>query len=86
MPQIFRALASLIGAAEHGEVLGEAVDQPTVHRAPARHHAVADDALLLHAEVLAAVGHERADLDERAWIQQQLDRARARSDIPSGAA
>src|SRR5262245_64222300 len=42
-------------------------------RAPARHHPVADDALLLHAEVLAAVGHEGADLDERPRIEQQLD-------------
>ena len=71
--QIFLRVGLAHGAAEHGEVLREAVHHAAVHRAPAGHHAVAGDALLAHAEVGAAVRHERADLDERAGVEQQLE-------------
>ena len=71
--QIFLALASLIVPPNTVKSWAKHVDQPPVHRAPAGHHAVADDALLVHAEVARAVGDVGADLDERAGIEQQLE-------------
>ena len=42
-------------------------------RAVAGDDAVAEDALLVEAEVGRAVGHERVELDERARVEQQLE-------------
>jgi len=67
-------------AAEHGEVLREDGDLPTVDLAPAGDDAVAEDLLLLHLEVGAAMLHEPIDLDERARIAKQLD-ALARGEL-----
>ena len=72
-------LADLLGvgagqrAAEHGEVLGEHADRPAVDRAVAGDHAVAEDLLLGHAEVGAAVGDELVELDEAAVVDQRGD-------------
>jgi len=60
-------------AAEHGEVLGEDVDDLAVDRAPAGDDAVAGHLLVLHAEVGAAVLDEHVELLERALVQQQVD-------------
>ena len=57
-------------AAEHGEVLREGVDHAAVDAAVAADHAVAGDDLLLHPEVLAAVGDELVHFLERARIEQ----------------
>ena len=63
-------LADLLGvrarerAAEHGEVLREDEDLAAVDGAVAGDDAVAEDLLLLHAEVGAAVGDELVELDE----------------------
>ncbi len=71
------------GAAEHGEVLGEKEHRPAVDRAPARHHAVAGDLGLLHAEIGAAVLDEHVEFFERVVIEQQLD-ALARGELALG--
>ena len=59
--------------AEHGEVLGEHVDDATVDGAPARDHAVARDLGLLHAEVVAAVLDVHVELLEGVVVHQELD-------------
>jgi hypothetical protein len=46
----------------------------------AGHHAVAEDLLILHAEVGAAVGDEPVELDEAARVEQRLD-ALARGEL-----
>jgi hypothetical protein len=58
--------------AEHGEVLGEDVDEPPVDPARARDHAIAQDLLVGHAEVGAVVGDEAVELHERAHVEQRL--------------
>ena len=60
-------------AAEHGEVLGEDEDGAAVHRAPARHHAVARHLAVRHAEVGRTVLDELAELLERSLVEQQVD-------------
>jgi hypothetical protein len=60
-------------AAEDGKVLGEDADLAPVDQAPARHHAVAEHLLLVHAEVGAVVGDEAAHFDERAGVEQEVD-------------
>ena len=60
-------------AADHGEVLGEHVDDAAVDGAPAGHDAVARGLVLLHAEVGAAVLDEGVELLERVLVHQQLD-------------
>ena len=60
-------------AAEHGEVLGEDIDQPAVDRARAGDHAVAGDLLLLHAEVDAVVLDVHVIFFEAALIEQHLE-------------
>src|SRR5207302_6813244 len=52
----------------------------TVDAAVTRDHAVAGDALVLHAEVGAAVRHHAVELDERARVHQQVD-ALARGEL-----
>jgi hypothetical protein len=67
-------------AAEDREVLGEHAHRPTVDGAVAGDHAVAEDLLLLHAEVGAAVGDEAVELDEAARVEQRRD-ALARGEL-----
>src|SRR5204863_5975196 len=69
--------------AEDGEVLGEGEDQPAVDGAVAGDDAVAGDALLLHAEVGAAVDDELVELLKRAVVEEELD-ALARGELPLG--
>ena len=72
-------LADLLGVgaaqapAEDGEVLREDEHLAPVDQAVAGDHAVAEDLLLLHAEVGAPVHHEPPDLDEAARIDEQID-------------
>ena len=72
-------LADLLGvgagerAAEHREVLREHVGEATVDVAVAGDDAVTEDLLLLHAEVVAAVGDELVHLDEAAGVEQKID-------------
>ena len=60
-------------AAEHGDVLAEDADRAAVDRAVAGDDAVAERAVLLHAEVGRAVPGELVELDERALVEQRLD-------------
>ena len=60
-------------AAEHGEVLGEHEDGPAVDAPRARHHAVARDALGVHAEIVALVDDEAVQLGERALVEEDLE-------------
>ena len=71
--QIFSACASRERAAEDGEVLGEDVDQAAVDPAVAGDDAVAGDHLLLEPEVGGAVGDEAVELDEAAFVEQQVE-------------
>ena len=73
-------------AAEHGEILGEDIDQPAVDRARSGDHAVAGDLLLLHAEVDAIMLDVHVDFFEAAGIEQHATIARARSAAPWHAA
>gem|GEM_PF-5058313 len=61
------------GAAEDGEVLAEEVDRPPVHARVPRDHAVPEDLLLLHAEVVATVRDEAVELDEGAFVDEEVD-------------
>jgi hypothetical protein len=61
------------GAAEDGEILGEDIDQTAADGAAARDHAVAGDALVLHAELGRAVLDEHVGFLERALVQQNVD-------------
>jgi hypothetical protein len=80
--QIFSAWASQ-GAAEDGEVLREDVDQAAIDGAVAGHHAVAHVALLLQAEVVAAVGDEHVQLAKAALVQHEVQ-ALARGQLALG--
>ena len=60
-------------AAEDGEVLGEHIDHAAVDGAVARHHAVAQERLLLHVEVLATVCDKHVEFFKRALVEQQGD-------------
>ena len=55
------------------EVVGIDKHQAAVYLAVTRHHAIAGDLFLLHAEVGATVVDELVQLVERAFVQQQLD-------------
>ena len=57
--------------AENGEVFGHDVDAAAVDGAVARDHAVAEYFRAIHAEILAVVGHEGADLLEAALVQEK---------------
>ena len=70
-------------AAEHGEVLGEHVDEAAVDRAPAGDDAVAGDFGFLHAEFVAAVFDEHVELLEAAFVEQEFD-ALARGELALG--
>ncbi len=70
-------------AAEDGEVLREDEDLAPFDQAVAGDHAVAEELLLVHPEVVAAVGLELVELDERAGVEQQLD-ALARGQLAVG--
>ena len=67
-------------AAEHGEVLREHADRAAVDGAVPGDDAVAEDLLLLHAEVGAAMRDEPVELDEAALVEQRLD-ALARGEL-----
>src|SRR5690606_25474353 len=58
---------------EHGEILREDVDKAAIDLPVARHHAIAEEHLLVQPEVVAAVGHELAYLVESAFVQQKVD-------------
>jgi hypothetical protein len=58
---------------EHGEVVGKHEHRPAVDPAVAGNHAVAGDALLVHAEVPVAMNHQRVELLEGAGIQEDVD-------------
>ena len=59
-------------ASEDGEVLRKDVDEAVVNCAEACDNAVAGDALLVEAEVVAVVGDQRVDFAKAAFIQHQL--------------
>ncbi len=59
--------------AEDREILGENIDDTAVDGAPAGDHAVAGNALLLHAEVVAAVLDEHVELLEGVLVEQQVE-------------
>ena len=60
-------------AAEDGEVLREDEDQAAFDAAVAGDEAVAEDVLLVHAEVGAAVGDELVGLFEGAFVEEEFD-------------
>ena len=60
-------------AAEDRRVLAEDADVAAVDGAVAGHHAVAERAVVLEAEVRAAVPGQRVELDERILVQQRED-------------
>lgn len=60
-------------AAEDGEVLSENEHLAAVDEAVARHHAVTQYLLLLHAEVRAPMHDEAADFDEAGRVEQEID-------------
>ena len=60
-------------AAQHGEVLREHRDAPAVDLAEAGDDAVAREALLVEAELAHVVRRERAELLERAFVEQQRE-------------
>ena len=60
-------------AAEHRDVLAEHADRTAVDRAVAGDDAVAERAVLLHAEVGRAVPGELVQLDERAFVEERVD-------------
>ena len=72
-------LADLLGerlrqrAAEHREVLREDVDEPAVDAAVPGDDAVAVELLRLEPEVGGAVHDEAVELDERAFVEQQVE-------------
>src|SRR5262249_48634282 len=59
--------------AEHGEVFREYINHAAVDRAPARHHAVAGNDVLVGTEIGVAVLDEHVELFERFGVEQQLD-------------
>ncbi len=61
------------GAADHGEVLCEDIDQTAGDRAVTGHHTVAQVGFLLHAEVVAAVGHEHVEFFEATLVEEHVD-------------
>ena len=67
-------------AAEDGEILREDVDQAAVDAAVAGDEAVAGNALLVHAEIAAAVRDQLVQFLEGAFVEQQFD-ALARGEL-----
>ena len=61
------------GTAEHGEILGEDIDQAAVDRARTGHHAVAGDAVVRHAEIDAVVFDIGIDFLEAAFVEQDIE-------------
>jgi hypothetical protein len=60
-------------AADDGEVLAEEVDRPALDQRVPGDDAVAEELLLLHAEIGAAVRREAVELDEGALVDEELD-------------
>src|ERR1700738_2861162 len=61
------------GAAEDGKVLRENVDEAAVDAAEAGYEAVAGGALLVHAEIAAAMAHEFVELLEGVFVEEKMD-------------
>ena len=59
--------------AEDGKVLGENENESAIHAAVAGDKPVADDALLRHAEIGAAMGHVLIEFFECAFVAEQFD-------------
>ncbi len=55
---------------ENGKVLGENIHQAVVNLAISRHHTIAGYLVLVHIEILGAVGHEFIFLNKSARIKQ----------------
>ena len=70
-------------SAKDSEILAEHIDHSTIDGAPTGDNAIARGALLLHAELGAAVRHEHIELFKAALIQQQLY-AFTRCQLPLG--
>src|SRR5207244_9537009 len=70
-------------ASENREVLREGVGGTSVDEAVAGDHAVAGDALLGHAEVLAAMLHQLVNLLEAPLIEKQVEPLAGR-ELPVG--
>jgi hypothetical protein len=70
-------------SSEHREILREHEDAAALHGAVARHDAVAEDLLILHPEVRAAMRDEPVELDEAARVEQQVD-SLARRELAGG--
>ena len=68
-------------AAEHGEILGEDIHQPSVDPAVTGDDAVAGNDGLVEAEVGGAVGHEPVELDEAAIVEEEVETL-ARGELP----
>ena len=59
-------------SAEHGEILGEDIDEPAIDGAAPGHDAVTGDLLFGHAEFGAVMLHIHVELFEAAGIQQDI--------------
>ena len=71
--QIFSACALGERSAEHREVLGEDVHQPAVDPARAGDHPVTGIDLLFQPKIGGAVGDKPVELDEAAFVQQEVE-------------
>ncbi len=60
------------GAAEHGGILREDVDQPSIHAAVAGDDAVPGDLLIGQTEIIDPVGDEAVELDEGPGIEEHI--------------
>ncbi len=58
---------------EHGEILGENINQPALNAPISGDESVAVNLLLGHAEVVAAVGDELVGFLERALVEQKFN-------------
>ena len=58
---------------EHREVLAEDEYEPAIDGAVASHHAIAEDMVFGETEFRRAMGHEGIELNERTWIEQQVE-------------
>ena len=61
------------GATVYCEILSEGIDNSAVYETVTCHDTIAVDFLLLHAEVVASVGHESVVLHEGACVEEEID-------------
>ena len=72
-------LADLLGmglrerSTENGEVLAEHENESAVDHAMAGHDAVAQVTLAVETKIGGSMSHERVELHERLWVEQQLE-------------